>query len=226
MKLVYDIVVISLPVIIVIILFFLYKEKIIPKIFFFKLFLYGSIVCVPVIFFEQVLLSLITFSSLFTELYKALIVAGFLEEFAKRFVLLSIVKKKDHYNYLYSGIIFALTTALGFAFCENILDVVFNYHSYDINEYRSLISLSGHIIFSLFMGYYLMVSKSIENKRKRKYFFQLSLFVPIILHGVFDFLIFTKAKIILGFYIIFLGFLFFYNLKKLFLLGYLKVNKK
>jgi len=180
-----------------------------------KLFFYGILISIPVIFFEKVLMYFDRFPNFFSQLYKALFVAGFTEEFFKRFVVLSIAYKSKYFNEKFDGIVYAVVTALGFATLENILYVVFRYESYQVGLSRAIISVPGHMLFAITMGYYLSLAKFSTNKRLSQYYFVLSLIVPIILHGLFDFIIYVQSFIFLPIFFIFLGFLYYINIKKL-----------
>ncbi|QVK16811.1 PrsW family intramembrane metalloprotease [Mycoplasmatota bacterium] len=196
-------------------IYYLDKHDKEPKTLLLKLFFYGMLISIPVILFEKVLMSFNVFTKVLSELYKALIVAGFTEEFFKRFVVLSLAYKNKNFNEKFDGIVYAVITALGFATLENILYVVFGYQSYRVGFSRAVISVPGHMLFAITMGYYLSLAKFCTVKRKCQYYFVLSLVVPIIFHGLFDFIIYVQAYVILPIFIIFLIFLYFFNIKKL-----------
>ncbi len=180
-----------------------------------KLFFYGMLVSIPVILIEKVLLSFDVFAPFISHLYQALIVAGFTEEFFKRYVVISIAFNDRHFNEKFDGIVYAVVTALGFATLENILYVAFRYQSYTVAFSRALVSVPGHMLFAITMGYYLSLAKFAPNEGKKRYYFVLSLVAPIILHGLFDFIIYVQAYIILPIFLIFLVFLYITNIRKL-----------
>lgn len=195
-------------------LFIFNVDKLMTKLFF-KLYVFGMIITIPVIFFEQILISFAFFSGLILKLYISLIVCGFTEEFLKRFIVVSIANKDYYYKYKFSGILFSLFSALGFSTLENILFTFFNYQSYHIGYSRPLISSIGHILFAIIMGYYLSLSKYVLSRQKRRYYFRMSLLSPILLHGIFDFIINVEAIIILPIFTLIILILFFIYQRKL-----------
>lgn len=180
-----------------------------------KILVYGFLIAIPVIFFEKILMSFDVFPQYISQLYKALIVAGFTEEFFKRFVIVSLAYKSKHFNKKFDGIIFAVVVALGFATSENIMYIAFDFQSYSVGFPRAVISTPGHILFAITMGYYLSMAKFSLHKNKKQHYFVLSLAAPIIMHGIFDFLIYVQVFVFIPIFLIFLILLFIRNIKKL-----------
>ncbi|MDF2698454.1 MAG: conserved rane protein of unknown function [Haloplasmataceae bacterium] len=199
----------------IIIIYFLDKHDKEPVLLLIKLFFYGVIISLPVIFFEKILMRFNMFSGFLSPLYTAFVVAGFTEEFFKRFVVLSKAYKLKEYNERFDGIVYAVVVSLGFATLENILYVVFNYHSYEAGITRAMFSVPGHMLFGINMGYFLSLSKFANTKIQQKHYFLISLFSPIILHGLFNFLIFVQAYLLLPVFMLFYIFLIISNTKKL-----------
>ena len=84
---------------------------------------------------------------------------------------------------------------MGFALFENIL-YVFDDKMGGMSTaiVRSIISVPGHMLFAIPMGYYLSLSR-FESAASARYHIFLSLAIPILLHGTFDFiLMYSSAK--------------------------------
>jgi RsiW-degrading membrane proteinase PrsW (M82 family) len=158
-----------------------------------KIFVSGMIISLPILYFESILLSFRFKPLILYELYKAVLVTGFLEEISKRYIVLTNTKAEFYYQEKDSGVVYAVVSALGFVTLENIFMLLIKEFSLSV----SLISLIGHLIFAIFMGNYLTMSRQSLSIRKRKYYFKMSLVVPIVLHGLFDFIINIDAYIIL-----------------------------
>jgi RsiW-degrading membrane proteinase PrsW (M82 family) len=75
---------------------------------------------------------------------------------------------------------------MGFALFENIGYVFENGMGTAI--VRSIISVPGHMLFAIPMGYYLSLSR-FESGASARYHVFLSLAIPILLHGTFDFIL-------------------------------------
>ena len=61
------------------------------------------------------------------------------------------------------------------------------------------------------MGYYLSVAKVYKHKKdkkKEKKYILLSILVPTILHGIYDYCLMSKIGILLGLFVVFVVFLY------------------
>lgn len=126
-------------------------------------------------------------------LYSFLFV-GFVEEGFKFLMTYLITYRNQEFNYLYDSIVYTSFIALGFAIFENILYIM-NTNSLIIALIRGVATLPAHVFFAVFMGYYLGISKKarIEKDKKREYcHLLLALLVPTLLHGFFDYCLFTE----------------------------------
>lgn len=115
-------------------------------------------------------------------------VIGLVEEFWKRFVVKAYIWKKSEFNYRFDAIVYCVASSLGFALLENIM-YVFQY-GFGTGITRAVLSVPGHCTFAVFMGFFLGDAKFYEvreNKRKAKMYMALSLWVPVLQHGFYDF---------------------------------------
>lgn len=70
-------------------------------------------------------------------------------------------------------------------------------------------------MFAITMGYYVGKYKFEENKFKRREYLIMSILVPILLHGIFDFILIIKFRWSIMVFIFYIIFLWKINLDKL-----------
>lgn len=181
-----------------------------------RIFLLGALSVIPVIFVQRVLLSVNIFSGLLSVAYIAFIVAGLTEEFFKRFVVVRGVYNDENFNEKLDGIVYAVFSALGFATVENIVYVVFRYTgNYYVGIMRGLLSVPGHMLFGITMGHYLSLSKYTEDPELKRYYYRMSLIIPAILHGLFNFILMAQIPVLMTIFIPYVIYLWVINLRKL-----------
>ncbi len=131
-----------------------------------------------------------------------------IEEFSKWIFVYKMEYNDREFNYLYDGIVYATFVALGFACFENILYV----YQFGVQTaiVRAFLAIPGHLCDGIMMGYYLSLAKlAITNKNlalsKRN--IVLSLLIPTLAHGVYDYLIYaseaTGNEVFLAVFLIF-----------------------
>ena len=124
--------------------------------------------------------------------YEAVLCAAIPEEFAKWIIFYWLISKAKDFDQYYDGILYAIFISMGFALVENILYVIPT--GFGVAISRSILSVPGHMLFAIPMGYYLSHSR-FESGASAKYHIFLSLAIPILLHGTFDFiLMYSSAK--------------------------------
>lgn len=129
------------------------------------------------------------------------------EEFCKWIFVYFITYKNKAFNHAYDAIVYAVLVSLGFACIENVMYVLSNY-DVSVAVTRALLAVPGHACDAVFMGYFLALAKISDKHEnnslstKNKIF---SLLVPVILHGLYDYLIFASSHIPI-FTLIFFGF--------------------
>ena len=154
--------------------------------------------------------------------FEAFFVAAIPEELAKFIILYWIVWKNKFFDEHYDGIVLAVFVSMGFAFIENILYVFENGMQTAI--LRAIFSIPGHGLFAISMGYFFSLAKH-ENKSSLKKYLLLSIIIPALLHGTYDFLLMyasnlencTDATVGLIFILFFVFFIFMwiYGIKKI-----------
>ncbi len=181
-----------------------------------KTFIFGALSILPTIVFEKFFMYLNVFGGTLGIVFTSFIVAGFTEEFFKREIVLRIVYKNSNFDEKLDGIVYAIFSALGFATVENIMYVVFRfgYNPY-VGVYRGVLSVPAHAIFAVTMGYYLSLAKFSKDKASERHYLKKSLYMPVILHGVFDFILMAKIPILAGLFIPYVIYIWWINQKKL-----------
>lgn len=181
-----------------------------------KVFILGVIYVVPTVIVENILSTFNIFGGLLGTAYTAFIVAGFTEEYMKRRVVLNHVYFNPVFNEKLDGIVYCVMSALGFATIENVMYVVFRFSDVEsIGFYRGILSVPAHMLFAVTMGYYLSLAKFSTTPERQRYFYKKSLSVPVVLHGIFDFILMSGIEVLMLLFIPFVIYLWVVNLKKL-----------
>lgn len=163
----------------------------------------GILVVLPVIVVENFFSRLGEgFGGLLSAAYTAFIVAGFTEEFFKFLVLYLLIWKSRDFNDKYDGIVYATFVSLGFAGMENVLYVMDSGFSTGIM--RAVTAVPAHAIFGITMGFYFGLAKFYNSKQKE--FKAKALWLPVVLHGIYDFILMTG---IAWLWIVFVGFVIY-----------------
>lgn len=158
-----------------------------------RAFLFGCLSVLPAIFLESFLSSLYTgfggdsLPGVFSGLYNGFVVAGSSEELSKLLLLMWAVWKSREFNEYFDGIVYAAFVSLGFAGLENIM-YVFSQDTYPsalmTGSMRALLSVPGHFLFGVAMGYYVGLAKF--QPENRSTCLLKAFLVPMLLHGTFD----------------------------------------
>lgn len=123
--------------------------------------------------------------------YSAFWEAGFPEELSKFIVLFLLIWRNKNFNEHMDGIVYATFVGLGFACLENVLYVIEG--GIGVGIIRALISVPGHFLFGVMMGYFLSLAKF--DDRNRVLNLVLAIAVPAIAHGLFDWLLMVTDNI-------------------------------
>lgn len=111
------------------------------------------------------------------------------EEGAKYFLLRRRTWHSAEFNCQYDGVIYAVFVSLGFALWENISYVL--HYGLQTAIVRALTAIPGHACFGVFMGVFYGLAKRCEragNPQRSKAYRLLAVAVPVILHGVYDYI--------------------------------------
>lgn len=111
------------------------------------------------------------------------------EEIAKLFMLWLFLRKNRYFDEKMDGIVYAVCVSLGFAALENIMYLFSNVETFlSVGIARAIFAVPGHFCFGILMGYYYSFAKfypkaPVKNK-------VLILVAPIIVHGLYDSILF------------------------------------
>ncbi len=118
----------------------------------------------------------------------SLIQVAFVGEFLKFLIIRFFIFKRKHFDEIVDGIVYTVTTSLGFAVAENIL---YSIDSTETAILRAITAVPGHAIWSGLMGYYIGLAKFRPHKRKLLFF--VGLLISIALHTAYSFFIFSET---------------------------------
>lgn len=136
------------------------------------------------------------------------------EELSKWIFVYLIAWKHREFNHVYDAIVYCAFVSLGFATFENILYVFSGSNVADalsIALTRMVFSVPGHAFFGVLMGYYLGLAKltnvhGIKNKSTKNLI--LSILIPTIGHGFFDYFLMLGTNFAFILFLIFVVALF------------------
>ncbi len=135
--------------------------------------------------------------------YSAFVSSAGIEELVKFLFLYFLVWRNPNFNEPFDGMVYGVFISLGFALLENIIYV---FHSelggYSTAMARAVFSVPGHGLFGAQMGYYFATAK-FEGKKR---YLWLALFVPYVLHGIYNYILFLDRRLL---WIPFLAFVVF-----------------
>ena len=157
------------------------------------------------------------------------------EEGFKFLFMFLYTRNHKEFNGLFDGMIYAVFISLGFAALENIMYV---FEGGAANAFsRAVTAVPGHMFFGVFMGYNYSLWHTYKLcDKSEKYFANLgmltvrppefkysgylvkAIILPILIHGFYDFCLFTENETFVGIYFIFLIALYiicFARIKKL-----------
>ncbi|MCQ2535594.1 MAG: PrsW family glutamic-type intramembrane protease [Lachnospiraceae bacterium] len=165
-----------------------------PRKLLFKCFLWGVIIIAPVIAVEEgisfIFEDLFVKGSVGDAIVEGFIVAAFTEELFKFIVLKWKTWKSPEFNCFYDGIIYSVFVSVGFATLENVMYVLDGELSTAL--VRMFTAVPGHAYDAVFMGYFYSKAKKAHidgNRPLYKKYKALTLIVPMLMHGVYDFLL-------------------------------------
>ena len=123
----------------------------------------------------------------FTEtiFYQSFLQAGIPEEFSKFVIFMLFIWRDKNFDEYFDGIVYATFIGLGFACLENI-EYVFEY-GFGTGVVRALISVPGHFLFGVVLGYFLSMAKFRSGKRNT--YIIMGLLSAMLAHGLFDWLL-------------------------------------
>lgn len=151
----------------------------------------GGLTVIPILFVERFLAGFTnSFPGLLSAAWNAFVVAAFSEELFKYLALFLLIWKSPEFNEKFDGIVYAVFISLGFAAVENVLYVIQGGISTGLM--RAVTAVPAHAIFGVTMGFYFGMAKFYAKQQKTLKFKALA--YPILLHGIYDFIIMTGIE--------------------------------
>ena len=135
------------------------------------------------------------------------------EEAAKLFMLWLLLRKNPYFDEKVDGVVYAACVGMGFAAIENVEYLLMSYQNWmSVGLMRALISIPGHFMFAIAMGYYYSLGYWGKSRRDMA----LAFLAPMFLHGVFDGLLMMADTVPSGIatLLMFAFFWFFFKMRK------------
>jgi len=173
----------------VIILVFIYRKdrggKEPPRLVFMA-FIVGFFAVIPAIILEILFSEVgVRFTGMAYQLFRAFIIAAAVEEGVKLGVVRLFLYKRKHFDEVADGILYTIAASLGFAFFENIL---YSFGPTSLIIVRGITAVPLHASASGILGYFIGTTKATG---KNSLF--TGLFWAIVIHGLYNFLLFTGS---------------------------------
>ena len=182
-----------------------------------KLFIFGIISCIPAVILELIIGSFFgnqTNMNMVTMFFYVLISIAFIEEICKWLFIYNITYNSHEFDHIYDAIVYCVFLSLGFAAFENIFYIFDG--GFKIAFLRAVSAIPGHACYAVAMGNYLGLAKMYffeNNKNLEKRNLVLSIIIPTILHGLYDYCLFTGNFIFLTIFLITLICIYCYGYK-------------
>lgn len=182
-----------------------------------KLFVCGVVSCIPALILELFVGAFfgaeenMDFVTLF--IYVVISIA-LIEEICKWFFLYKISYNHHEFDHIYDAIVYSVFVSLGFAVFENIFYIIDG--GFVTAFFRAVSAVPGHACYAIAMGNYFGLAKmasvngNIELEKKN---LMLSVVVPTILHGLYDFCLLTGNFLFLLVFLAMLVFVYVYSIK-------------
>jgi RsiW-degrading membrane proteinase PrsW (M82 family) len=183
----------------ILLVWYFYKQDIQkpePKHLVTKVFFLGILFTVPAIILEVLFAEIFGYVMRGTLLYdfiKAFVVAAFIEESIKLFVVNRFAYHHADFDEVMDGIVYTIMASLGFAGMENMIYVVES--GLIIACVRAITAVPMHAVASGMMGYYIGKAKFSNNKAEENSLFSKGLWYAVLIHGIYDFLLFASPRI-------------------------------
>ena len=172
----------------------------------------GCLISIPVMFAEGWLGIPLQYLYGYAEAaWHAFVVAAFTEELFKFLALLILFWNNRNFNEKFDGIVYACFISLGFAGVENILYVTDG--GAEIGLVRAFTAVPAHALFGVVMGYQVGLAMFFPQEKARRFF--LAMLLPILLHGVYDFILMSGHPYLLLAFIPYVTFLWFFGLRRM-----------
>jgi len=172
----------------------------------------GMLTVIPILFVERFLMGVMPpLGRVGAAAYQAFLVAGTSEEIFKFLALYLLIWKSPSFNEQFDGIVYAVFVSLGFAAVENVMYVMDG--GLEVAAVRAITAVPAHAIFGITMGYFFGIARRYEELRK--VYMRRALWVPILLHGIYDFILMVGIPWLLALFIPYVIYLYIDGGRKL-----------
>lgn len=121
---------------------------------------------------------------------RAFFAAAIPEEIAKFLMLLLVLRNNTYFDEKMDGIVYAVCVSLGFAAFENVMYLFSNMDDFlSVGLTRALFAVPGHFCDGVLMGYYYSKVRFCSSATTKDQIMVLA--APIILHGLYDAILFV-----------------------------------
>lgn len=160
-----------------------------------KLLYYGALTTIIAAFLEivgEMFLYRFFGQSLLTNFLMYFIVVAGAEEGMKYYVFMKKVWVSTDFDYKYDALVYSVSISMGFAIWENINYV--RHGGTTVAIARAFCAVPGHAVFALFMGLFLGMARkestyvNYGGNTKVNFYKRLAILVPMLIHGLYDFL--------------------------------------
>tara|TARA_S200000501_G_scaffold86451_1_gene79289 strand:- start:166 stop:870 length:705 start_codon:yes stop_codon:yes gene_type:complete len=187
------------------------------------IFFLGFLICLPAGILNELSHKFFFDGSEYSEnLTRSFLGPAWAEELLKFSILYLIVLKRNEFNEPMDGLVYGVVVSLGFATYENYTyvyewaEIIAKEEGYNLAEFSYLVALGRsysaipmHGLNGAVMGYYFGMYAFTGNKK----FLILSLVLPYLFHGFYNFLVWPNPMIIIGI-LVFFSFYLHTELKK------------
>jgi len=172
----------------------------------------GCLITLPVMIVEGWLAKpMVYLTGYSSAAWNAFVVAAFTEELFKFLAFLILFWNNRNFNEKFDGIVYAAFISLGFAVVENILYVTNG--GAGVGLTRAFTAVPAHALFGVVMGYQGGLARFYPRERTWRLFLALTL--PILLHGVYDFILMSGHPYLLFAFIPYVVFLWFFGFRRM-----------
>jgi protease PrsW len=158
----------------------------------------GALILVPILLIElQTGKLAIHFPSILKAAWDGFIVASATEEIIKFLAVYYLFWNNRNFNEKFDGIVYSVVVSLGFATVENFFYIYQG--SLGTGLLRAFTAVPAHAIFGIVMGYYLGMARF--RPFRKKGYIVMAVVMPWFFHGLYDFLLLSGHRILVGLFI-------------------------
>ena len=212
-----------LPIIVILMIIYTKDKKKEPLSLLIILFLLGIASCFLVVNISHYMKAIFPFMNMslaemdfISILLYSFIGVALVEESCKWIMVYFVGYHNKHFNELYDIIVYAVFVSLGFAFYENLVYIM-GKGTVTTAIIRAISAVPGHACDAIFMGYYLSMAKYFRFKKRKdleRNNILLSILIPTVLHGVYDFCIMSRSTLFILVFVVFIIYLDYISIKK------------